>query len=87
VKYEVVVAGKTFEVEVDAGSVRVGSRTIETRIVSIPGSPLRRVAINGISRTYAMSRGSDGWLVQRAGRTWPVEVSDERTRASGRSLV
>jgi pyruvate carboxylase subunit B len=80
-KYEVVVGGKTFEIEVDAATVRIGARTIATRIVSIPETPLRRVAINGVSRTYAMSRSADGWLVQRGGRTWPVEITDERARS------
>ena len=62
-------------------TVRLGSRTIQAGMVSIPGSPLRRVAIDGVSRTYALLRSPDGWVVQRGGRSWPVEVSDERTRS------
>jgi pyruvate carboxylase subunit B len=81
VKYEVTVGGKTFEVEVEAATVRLGSRTMETRLVAVPGSPLRRVAVDGVSRTYAMSRSAEGWLVQHGGRTWPVEIVDERTRS------
>ena len=80
-KYEVIVGGKTFEVEVDSEAVRIGSRTMPARISSIPGSPLTRLAIDGVSRTYAMSRVAEGWAVQRGGRTWVVEISDERTRS------
>jgi pyruvate carboxylase subunit B len=28
-----------------------------------------------------MSRSAEGWLVQHGGRTWPVEIVDERTRS------
>ncbi|MBI4501054.1 MAG: hypothetical protein HY700_07830 [Gemmatimonadetes bacterium] len=39
------------------------------------------MAIDGISRTYAMSRIHGGWELQREGRRWMAEVADERTRS------
>ena len=77
-KYEVKVGGRSFEVELEGNVVRVGGRTIEARLVAIPGTPLIRVSLDGMARTFAVSRARDRWELQRNGRSFTVEVSDER---------
>jgi pyruvate carboxylase subunit B len=78
-KYEVRVAGQTFQVDLAGDVVRVGGRTMKVELIAIPGTPLVRLALDGVARTFAVARGSDRWEVQRKGRTFAVEVSDERT--------
>ena len=80
-KYEVTVGDRTFEVEVAGESVRVSGRSTVASILAVPGSPLMRVMVDGVSRTYAMSRDKDGWRVHSDGRLWMVEVSDERAQS------
>ena len=80
-KYEVSVGGRVFEVDVEGETVRVSGRTTVASILAVPGSPLMRVMVDGVSRTYAMSRDKEGWRVHSEGRLWVAEVSDERARS------
>jgi biotin carboxyl carrier protein len=81
VKYEVTVGERVFEVDVEGESVRVSGRSARASILAVSGSPLMRVMVDGVSRTYAMSRDKDGWRVHSEGRLWVVDVSDERARS------
>ncbi len=80
-KYDVTIAGRVFEVEVDGHAVCVGGRSATGRLMAVPGTPLVRLALDGRSTTFAMQRVPGGWQVSHAGRDFPVEVADERTRA------
>jgi pyruvate carboxylase subunit B len=80
VKYHVQVGDRDFEVEVDGELVRVGEEKFTAHLLPIPGTPLMRLAVNGTTRTFAISRGPHGWELQRDGRRWIAEVADERTR-------
>ena len=80
-RYEVVVEGRRFEVDVDGATVRVGGKTLTGRLSTVPGSPLRRLVLGDVSRTYALVRAKSEWEVQRGGRVWVVEVSDERSKS------
>ena len=85
-KYQVRVGGREFEIEIDGERVRVGDQGLVARLTAIPGGPLVRMAIDGTSKTYAISHTRDGWEIQHRGRRWLVEVTDERSR-SLRQLV
>ena len=79
-KYHVQVGGRDFEVEVDGERVRVGDEQLTAHLLAIPGTPLMRLAVNGTTRTFAVSRGPQGWELQHDGRRWIAEVADERTQ-------
>src|SRR5207247_7248418 len=86
VKNQVRIGGREFEIEIDGERVRVGEQSLVARLTALPGGPLVRMAIDGTSKTYAMSHTRDGWEIQSRGRRWMVEVTDERSR-SLRQLV
>lgn len=79
-RYTVSIADRTVRVEVKGNTVLLDGRPIRATLVAIPRTPLRQLVVNGQARTFAMTRGTDGWKVQCAGRWWPVAVLDERTR-------
>lgn len=80
-KYEVMLGGRAFEVEVDGATVRLAGRTVACRLLPVPRSPLTRLVLNGVSRTYGMIRGPEGWRIHWAGRVWSAGVADERTQS------
>ncbi len=41
---------------------------------------MRQLVVDGVCRTFALSRGDAGWTVSAAGESWTVDVADERTR-------
>ena len=79
-KYHVQVGGRDFEIEVDGELVRLGQEEFTAHLLPIPGTPMMRLAANGTTRTFAISRGPHGWELQRDGRRWIAEVADERTQ-------
>lgn len=79
-KYQVEIGGRGFEVEVLGPDVRVGDTTFPAVLARVPGGPLCHLVSARGSRTYALVRQGDRWLVYRAGEVWPAEVTDERTR-------
>lgn len=79
-KYEVLVGDRSFEVEVNGAMLRIGNREFPASLTSAPHGPFRRLGLPGSSRTFAFSRSREGWILHRAGRSWIVEVTDERTR-------
>ncbi len=80
-KYDVTVGGRTFDLHVDGETVTIAGRSVSGRLVAIPASPLVRLSVDGVSRTYAMTRVPGGWKIQRDGRVWMVEIIDERSRS------
>jgi biotin carboxyl carrier protein len=81
VKYAVVIAGQSVEVEVDGDVVTVAGRVLNARLETIPGTPLRQLMLDGRPLTLAMeSLGSARWLLLSSGERWEVEVLDERAR-------
>ncbi len=80
-KYTVTVGDRTMPVEVQGDTVRLDGRPVRAALVGIPRTPLKQLVLNGRARTFAMIRGPDGWTIQSAGRSWPVDVLDERTQA------
>lgn len=79
-KYDVRVGDRTFEVEVEGARVRVGNREFPASLTAVPHTPFRRLAVPGASCTFAFSRTREGWTLHRAGRSWLVEIVDERAK-------
>jgi pyruvate carboxylase subunit B len=79
VKFSVKIAGRDLEVEVLGPEVRVGGRAFPAALLRVPGTPLCQLVSTPHSRTYALIRRADGWLIHHAGEQWAAEVMDERT--------
>jgi biotin carboxyl carrier protein len=81
VKYVVMIAGQSVEVEIDGARIRIGGRTVNASLESIPGTPLRQLVLDRRPLTVAMeSIGRGRWMLQSSGERWEVEVLDERSR-------
>jgi biotin carboxyl carrier protein len=86
-KYFVSIAGRTVEVEIDGGAVRVGGKPRQAELRSIDGTPVRNLLVDGSSWVLPIEADGRGrWIIQRWGERFEVEVVDERTRHI-RSLV
>jgi len=80
VRYRVNIEGIDHDVEVNGKEVRLDGRALDARLVVIPLTPMRRLVLDGATRTYAMVNSADGWMVLSGGRIRAVSVEDERTR-------
>lgn len=78
--YTVTVAGKTFDVEIRGDEIRVNGRWEAATLVAIPATPLRQLVIGARSRTFALTREGERWLVQCGGERFTATVLDERSR-------
>jgi pyruvate carboxylase subunit B len=79
VKFIVEIAGRSLEVDVLGPEVRLGDRSFPATLVRAPGTPLCQLVTGLGSRTYALKRQGDAWVIQRGGETWVAEVVDQRT--------
>lgn len=77
-KYVVTVAGKPFDVVLNGGEIAVNGRTVVAELVQVPETPLRELALDGRTRTYAMTPEPAGWSVMSGGEAHLVQVDDER---------
>jgi pyruvate carboxylase subunit B len=80
VKYVVTVSGRTFDVGITENGVLLNGTPVEASLTAVPDSPLRHLLTDRASRTYAMRRRPEGWVVERAGEAWIAQVTDERSR-------
>ena len=86
-KYSVIVAGRTFEVEVDGHSATVDGQRLEAHLAPVPGTPLHHLLLAGHSWTVAAQplegvgeEGGQRWVLGAVGQRFDVEAVDERTR-------
>ena len=80
-RYVVVIAGQSVEVDVDGEHVTVGGRTVAASLEKGPGTPLRLLVLDGRPLTVALeSTGRGRWGLLTSGERWEAEVLDERTR-------
>jgi len=80
VKYCVTIQGQEQEVEVNGDEIRLNGEPFEARLISVPETPLRRLQLDGSSRTYAMVGSGGDWTVLADGEIHSAVVEDERTR-------
>lgn len=78
-KFTVKIGGRDLDVEVLGPDVRVGKRIFPAALLRVPGTPICQLLSERRSRTYALLRHGEGWLIQRGGEVWTAEVVDERT--------
>lgn len=79
-KYTVSIGGEAFTVEITGDGVRMNGRVVRAQLQAVPHTPLRQVVVDGVSSTFAMVRGREGWAISHAGECWTAEVQDERAR-------
>lgn len=79
-RYAVTVGEQTFDIEVDGDAVRIDGKETPASLVGIPSTPLRQLVLGSRSRTLAVLREGETWLVQWAGERVAVTVLDERSR-------
>lgn len=82
-KYFVRLAGRTIEVEVLGGSVRVDGETLEAHLAAVPGTALHHLLLGGDSWTVSAQalEGIGQWALGAVGERVEVEAVDERTQA------
>jgi pyruvate carboxylase subunit B len=80
VKYTVAVGGRVFEVEIRGDEARVNGESVQASLHTVPGSPVRLLALAHGVEALAMVRQDGGWIVHHAGGVWDARVVDERTR-------
>ena len=82
-KYFVRLAGRTVEVEVLGGAVRVDGETLDAHLAAVPGTPLHHLLLGGDSWTVSAQalEGMGQWALGAVGERVEVEVVDERTQA------
>lgn len=78
-KYDVVVGGHAFVVEVEDG-LTVDGRAVTGHLHPVPHTPLYHLEMDGRITAVALTRADETWEVQVGGRIWLVNVVDERTR-------
>ncbi len=78
-RYEVVVGGQSFVVEVENG-LTIDGRAVTGHLYPVPGTPLYHFEMEGRITPVALTRADETWEVQVGGRVWVVDVVDERTR-------
>ncbi len=80
-KYHVTLPDGTREVEVDGERVVVDGVARTARLEDVPGTPLRRLVLDGRSILLGVTPGEAGrWTVTCRGESVEVEAIDERTR-------
>jgi pyruvate carboxylase subunit B len=80
-KYLVLVEGKTVELELDAGQVRINGETHHVTLSPIAGTRLRQLFLDGKPSTLGVEAlGRGRWALTSAGERWELEVLDERAR-------
>ena len=80
-KFIVLVAGQSVEVELDGDRVMVAGHSHSASLDTVPGTPLRSLMVDGRPVALALeSQGRGHWILTHGGDRWEVEVIDERTR-------
>ena len=82
-RYYVTLAGRTVEVDLRGAKPRVDGVEVDAELVSVPGSALRHLRMDGASFALPIRAGEKRgeWSCTVEGREVAAEVVDERTRA------
>jgi pyruvate carboxylase subunit B len=81
-RYYVTIAGRTVEVDLRGEKPRVDGIEVEADLVTLPGTSLRHIRVDGVSHPVGARPGEarGRWQVTLEGSELDVEVVDERTR-------
>ncbi|MGD8279372.1 MAG: hypothetical protein PVH00_15145 [Gemmatimonadota bacterium] len=82
-RYFVTVVGRTLEIDLENGVIRVEGETVDAELVDVPGTPLRHLRIDGESWPLVAREGEDRgeWDIHIGGARFSAAVVDERTKA------
>jgi pyruvate carboxylase subunit B len=81
VKFFVLVAGQSVEVELDGDRVMVAGHSHSASLDTVAGTPIRSLMLDGRPVALALeSQGRGHWILTHGGDRWEMEVIDERTR-------
>ncbi len=82
-RYFVTVAGRTLEVDLENGAIRVEGVAVDAELLDIPGTPLRHLRIDGQSWPLVAREGAERgeWDIHLGGARFDLAVVDERTKA------
>jgi pyruvate carboxylase subunit B len=82
-RYFVTVAGRTLEVVLENGAIRIDGQAVDAELVDVPGTPLRHLRIDGESWPLVARKAAErgDWDVHIGGGRFAVTVVDERTKA------
>ncbi|HUF28363.1 MAG TPA: biotin/lipoyl-containing protein [Gemmatimonadaceae bacterium] len=81
--YIVTINGRTMEVALDAGGVRVAGQRVSAHLADVEGTPISLVTIDGVVHRVVVRRG-DGrgqYALWIDGHRYEVEALDERMHA------
>lgn len=80
-KYFVELAGRQFEVEIEAAGVRVDGELVPAALEPLPGTPLQQLRLGDRTLVFAVESTARGeWVLAYRGERWEAAVVDERTR-------
>ena len=80
-KFIVLVAELSVEVELDGDRVMVAGHSHSASLDTVPGTPIRSLMLDGRPVALALeSQGRGHWILTHGGDRWEMEVIDERTR-------
>lgn len=79
-KYAVSVGSQEVEVEITGEEVLIGGIRVDARLETLPQGPMRDLMMDGSTTRMAVGYQQGYWMVQVDGRSWSVEVVDERTQ-------
>ena len=80
-KYWVTVNGREVEVEITGDEVTVAGSSVHASLDQVAGTPLQSLTLDGRATTVTCEPlGRGQWAVSRQGRSFEVEVLDQRTR-------
>ncbi len=82
-RYVVDVGGRTLEVELDGGRVRVDGVELVAELTDLPGTPGSLLAVGDVVHRVGVVRGASRgrYTLSIEGRRYEVEALDERTHA------
>jgi len=82
-RYFVTIGEQTFEVDIAGEQVSLDGQQVTAELLQVPGTPLRRLAINGASHRVVADAGEapGQWDLHLDGFRVRADVVDERTRA------
>jgi pyruvate carboxylase subunit B len=79
-RYRVMIAGRTVEVDLGPHGVQVDGERVSAELQAVPDGPVRSLLLDGASHRFVARRSEPGlWELQLRGWRLAAEVVDQRT--------